>query len=191
VYLDSAITHFDPRCQLACAGYNAAVAHALTAPAAAAPSPAAMLEAARAELPVAAAELRAQHPDLHPEIDAGLAALGRDLTAAAADDPQLYGDELNLQRMAGYVRVAFRLAFWELLHAPSFTAAVIDAANRGGDADTNAAIVGGLWGAYAGAGAIPSSWIDRTMRAPGLDSVDGDLHPRELVAAVTRAYGDG
>jgi len=33
------------------------------------------------------------------------------------------------------VRVAFRLAFWELLHAPSVEAALIDVVNRGGDAD--------------------------------------------------------
>ncbi len=184
-FLDSAITHFDPRCQLACAAFNAAIAHAVGD----APTPASMLQAAARELEVAARALRAHHPDLEREIDQAAAALAADLERARADDPGLYGDEVNLPRMAGFVRVAFRLAWWELLHAPSFTAAVIDAANRGGDADTNAAIVGALWGAYAGVDAIPRAWLGRTLRAPGLHAGDLDLHPRALVAALAHGFG--
>ena len=80
-----------------------------------------------------------------------------------ADDPQLYGPEVHLQDQEGFVRVAFRLAFWELLHAPSFAAGVIDAANRGGDADTNAAIAGALLGAHHGRVAIPDAWVGRAI----------------------------
>ena len=63
----------------------------------------------------------------------------------------------------GFVRVAFRLAFWELLHRPTFRDAVLDAANRGGDADTNAAIVGALVGSRVGVDGIPKSWRDTVL----------------------------
>ena len=64
--------------------------------------------------------------------------LRADLDAAAAPDPDLYGTELHLVKMQGYVRVAFRLAFWQLVHAASFEAGRIDTVNRGGDADASA-----------------------------------------------------
>ena len=56
---------------------------------------------------------------------------------------------------AGFVRVAFRLAFWELVHAPGFKAGLIDVVNRGGDSDTNGAIAGALLGARFGEMARP------------------------------------
>ncbi len=188
-FADAAITHFDPRCQLACAAYNASIAAAVLAPAGAMTA-ASLVAAAEQELAAAAAELRARHPDLAVEIEAAAAALAADLAAARAPDPDLYGGELHLHRSAGFVRVAFRLAYWELLHAPTFTAALIDVANRGGDADTNAAIAGALWGAWAGLGAIPRAWIERTLRAPGLPTSRGSLHPRGLVEALRRMHGD-
>lgn len=187
-FADAVITHFDPKCQLASAAFNASIAHGVLA--AAAPRPTELVAAAAAELALAAAALRERHTDLTAEIDAAEAALAADLVAARADDPGLYGAEVNLQRQAGFVRVAFRLAYWELLHAPTFTAALVDVANRGGDADTNAAITGALWGAYAGADALPRAWIDRVLRAPGLAEDDGALHPRALVAALARLHGD-
>jgi hypothetical protein len=51
--------------------------------------------------------------------------------------PALYARFLH--RSPGFVRVAFRLAFWHLMHT-SWRDAVVDVASRGGDADTNAAI---------------------------------------------------
>jgi ADP-ribosylglycohydrolase len=183
-FIDSAITHFDPRCQLACAAFNAAIAHALTSR----PSPASMLRAAADELHAAAEALRAHYTDLRAEIDAAEAALASDLAAARDDDPQLYGDELHLHRGAGFVRVAFRLAFWELMHAPDYGAAVIDVANRGGDADTNAAITGALLGAFHGVDAIPSAWIDKVLTAPALVAEERELHPRTFLRALTKGF---
>jgi ADP-ribosyl-[dinitrogen reductase] hydrolase len=183
-FLDSTVTHFDPKCQLACAAFNAAIAHALTER----PSPASMLRAARAELVEAAAALRTHHGDITREIDAAEAALASDLDAAREDDPSLYGDELHLHRGAGFVRVAFRLAFWELMHAPDYRAAVIDAANRGGDADTNAAIVGALLGAFHGVDAIPPAWVESVLGAPGLRAGELDLHPRVFEQLLVRAF---
>jgi ADP-ribosyl-[dinitrogen reductase] hydrolase len=177
---DSAVTHFDPRCQLACAAYNAAIAHAV-APGASARG---AYRAARAELEPVMALLLARHPEIAAEVRAAGTDLAADLDAAEEDDPGLYGDELHIHRMAGFVRVAFRLAFWHLLHAPAFAPAVIDAANRGGDADTNAAIVGALLGALYRVDGIPPHWIAAVLAAPGLAAGRADYHPRVFVRAI-------
>ena len=98
----------------------------------------------------------------------------------------MYGDELDVHRTAGFVRVAFRLAFWHVVHAPTWTDAVVDVASRGGDADTNAAIVGALLGARDGARAIPASWSERVLavRQPGSDAWADAHHPRHLLASL-------
>jgi len=44
----------------------------------------------------------------------------------------------------GYVRWGFIMAFWHLQHSRSFVDAMIDTMSRGGDTDTNCAIVAGL-----------------------------------------------
>jgi ADP-ribosyl-[dinitrogen reductase] hydrolase len=61
---------------------------------------------------------------------------------------------------AGYVGTALSIASAALCTAESFEHGVIWAANLGGDADTNAAIVGALLGARFGADAIPHRWLD-------------------------------
>jgi len=156
--IDSAITHFDPRCRLACAAHNAAVGAAV-----AGGDPKQMIDAARDELGGAAMEISADY-DAYV-VETAVASLTTDLALAEEDDPRLYGPELHLHAHQGFVRVAFRLAFWELLHASTFAAAVIDAANRGGDADTNAAITGALYGALVGAEALPRKWRDLVLTA--------------------------
>ncbi len=186
---ESAITHFDPRCQLSCAAFNAAIAHAVTSPEL--PGSAWALHAAAGlELRAAAELLRDRHPDLLSEIDGAEEALAEDLHLATLDDPAL-ADLLHAAQ--GFVRVSFRLAFWHLLHAPSFEAALIDAVNRGGDADTNAAITGALLGAYHGADAIPARWSEPVLGALA-DRCGHPLreiyHPRVLLAALeTQAVG--
>ncbi|HKA89372.1 MAG TPA: ADP-ribosylglycohydrolase family protein [Haliangiales bacterium] len=173
---DSALTHFDPRCRMACAAFDAAVAEGVRGGTAAA-----MAEAAWEELD-AAAEHCADDGTPRDAVAAAVRALRDDLRLARADDPDLYG-EVHLHRHEGYVRVAFRLAFWELLHAPDLRAGLIDAVNRGGDADTNGAIAGALLGARHGADGIPASWRERVLGALAGDA--GPLatlyHPRELL----------
>jgi ADP-ribosylglycohydrolase len=95
----------------------------------------------------------------------------------------VYGGPVDLQRTAGIVRVAFRLAFWHLVHTASWRDALVDVASRGGDADTNAAIVGALLGARDGARAIPPAWLERVLAATQRGPTDwGDAHhPRHLV----------
>ena len=72
---------------------------------------------------------------------------------------------------------------WELSHAPDFEQALIDVVNRGGDADTNAAVTGAILGAYYGEAAIPQRWADTVMNA--LMEVNGPIaqiyHPKHLI----------
>ncbi len=59
----------------------------------------------------------------------------------------------------GWVLIALQNALWQLLHAPSLEAGVVDTVGRGGDTDTNAAICGALLGAVHGAAAVPARWV--------------------------------
>jgi ADP-ribosyl-[dinitrogen reductase] hydrolase len=189
---DAQLTHFDPRCVLACAAYNAAIAGAVSGRAS---SVSDMLQAARQGLREG---LDFWHANFVPEFkaDAGLAydALVLDLEMACHKDPDLYGSALHLSDQQGFVRVAFRLAFWELMHAQSFESALLDVVNRGGDSDTNGAIAGGLLGAYFGFGAIPAAWSKQVLecdpRAPF--HAAGALHPNRLMdmLAVLTKQGD-
>ena len=69
----------------------------------------------------------------------------------------------NVHKQQGWVRHGFTLAFYFLRRGASFYAAITTVLSLGGDTDTNAAIVGGLLGAYHGPNGIP-----RTMREPVL-----------------------
>lgn len=60
----------------------------------------------------------------------------------------------------GYVADSLEAALWCFLKTDSYQSAVLTAANLGGDADTTAAIVGQLAGAYYGIEAIPQDWLD-------------------------------
>lgn len=157
---DSAITHADPRCRLATAAYVAALRSAIALPG---PTAESMRRAAQAEIPVAAEALAASLPG--DEVARAARALSDDLDLATRADPELYSDEAHYYRHAGFVRVTFRIAFWELLHAPSFEAACLDGTNRGGDSDTNAAVAGALHGALAGEAGIRADWRERVAGA--------------------------
>lgn len=179
---DSALTHFDPRCQLACAAFNAALARAVTSGAELKPED--LLTAAESGLLVAGAALGRASADYVQEVTQASALLREDLTLARQEDPCLYGPELHLHRPAHAVRVAFRLAFWELLHAPSAEAALLDVIHRGGDTEAHAAITGALLGAFHGEEALPPEWRQGVLEALG--TVKGPLwdvyHPRHLLA---------
>ncbi len=177
---DSRLTHADPRCGLSCVAFNGAIAAAVMSPHDA--TPPSLLAAALSELNVAGGQLGRMMPDAMREIQEAAKAVREDLELAQKPDPLLYGPEIHLHQHAGFVRVAFRLAFWELFHAPSFEAAVIDAVNRGGDADTNGAIVGALLGAAHGEGAIPAAWRSTVLGVAPPDRVWRDVyHPQQLL----------
>jgi ADP-ribosylglycohydrolase len=191
---ESAITHYDPRCSLACAALNGAIAAALAGDkerdlfqlrqAAYLAGSNALLcllgqlvpqeawpEVANlATLGSGSESANKAILEPWPEV-ASLAsaadAINSDIAASTANDPGLYGPELFLNRAdgAGFVRVALRLAFWELFHAKTFEAGLIDVVNRGGDADTNGAIAGALLGAFHGEAAIPARWREPVLAA--------------------------
>ena len=60
---------------------------------------------------------------------------------------------------SGYVVDSFKCALFCLWDSEGFADAVCNAANMGGDADTIAAICGGLAGALYGFQAIPQEWV--------------------------------
>ncbi len=180
---DSALTHTDPRCQLACAAFNAAIAAALGAPHEEGPAdPKALISAAQTDLRAAAAKLGRMLPEHVREIREAVTMLQEDLSLAQQPDPRLYGPEIHLHHHQGYVRVAFRLAFWALCHAPSFEAALVDVVNRGGDADTNGAIAGALVGAAHGEAAVPRAWRSAVQEAvPRQPALREAYHPVALL----------
>jgi ADP-ribosyl-[dinitrogen reductase] hydrolase len=182
--LDSNITHFDPRCSLACAALNAAIG--LAASSLVPISPSTALGEAKKGLHMAAGYLLGRHPDIATEIESAYEVLLLDLASAQQDDPGLYGTGPHLHAHQGFVRVAFRLAFWELLHAPTFKAGLTDCVNRGGDSDTNGAIAGSLLGAVYGEDSIPPEWravvLNCNPSAPFHGA--GALHPRRLLEMV-------
>lgn len=63
----------------------------------------------------------------------------------------------------GHVDIAFRNAFYHLNRGSSFEHAIVDTIRKGGDTDTNAAIVGALMGAYRGIENIPVCWLDTVI----------------------------
>jgi len=64
----------------------------------------------------------------------------------------------DFQTNQGWVLIALRNAFHQLLHAPSFEEGVVRTVSQGGDADTNGAIVGALLGAVFRREAVPLRW---------------------------------
>lgn len=88
----------------------------------------------------------------------------------APREPDIWGTK-------GFVRTAFRYAFWHLNIGSTYAEAVIDASSRGGDADTNAAIIGGLLGAFEGRDAIPEEWLTKVTECQPGGIWDDYYHP--------------
>lgn len=64
----------------------------------------------------------------------------------------------------GSARATLEAALWAVCSADDFAAAVLLAANLGGDADTAAAIAGQIAGAVWGASAIPETWLENLVK---------------------------
>ena len=180
---DVHITHFAPQVTLACLVLNGVIAAAIQTPEARL-SNAEIVKVADKELSFAASELGKHDPNWVQMVSDSAEWLRQDLKLAQASDPELYGPELHLFfPQPTWVRVAFRLAFWELFHAPSYEVGLLDVVNRGGDADTNAAVAGALLGAVHGENAIPAEWRELVLESLG--HMAGILweayHPRFLL----------
>ncbi|MBH8554079.1 ADP-ribosylglycohydrolase family protein [Nostocaceae cyanobacterium CENA357] len=70
-------------------------------------------------------------------------------------------EEIN---SGGYVIDTLEASLWCLLNSSSYSEAVLKAVNLGGDADTTAAVTGGLAGIYYGVESIPQEWINQIAR---------------------------
>ncbi len=189
---DVHITHFAPQVTLACLTFNGVIAAAIQAGGDRL-SNADIVKVAETELSFAASELGKRDSNWVQMVRDSADWLREDLRYAQASDPELYGPELHLfHPNPTWVRIAFRLAFWELFHAPSFEAGILDVVNRGGDADTNAAITGALMGAVYGERAIPQMWQEQVLEALG--HMAGILweayHPRFLLNLASIRPGD-
>jgi ADP-ribosyl-[dinitrogen reductase] hydrolase len=178
--VESMITHADPRCALACGAFDAAIAALIRGDD--------MMAAARAALAEGAALLRAawNDPTDREHLERACDDLASDLDAALAPQPGVYRPGLHLHETQGFVRVAFRLAFWHAVHTRTYREAVVDVASRGGDADTNGAIVGALVGARDGLEAIPEAWrlCVLAARQRGSEAWSDAHRPRHLLALV-------
>ncbi len=69
--------------------------------------------------------------------------------------------EINQVIGSGYCVESLEAALWCFSHTQSFEEAVLTATNLGDDADTTAAIVGQLAGAFYGVNGIPGHWLER------------------------------
>jgi ADP-ribosyl-[dinitrogen reductase] hydrolase len=74
---------------------------------------------------------------------------------------QLPVEEIN---SGGYVIDTLEASLWCLLNSSNYVEAVLKAVNLGGDADTTAAVTGGLAGIYYGVESIPREWINQLAR---------------------------
>ena len=78
----------------------------------------------------------------------------------------------------GWVVTAFHNALWQLLHPPTLEEGIVDTVMRGGDTDTNAAIVGALLGAVYGRQAIPTQWVESLLNCRPDAGYPHVHHPR-------------
>jgi ADP-ribosylglycohydrolase len=95
-----------------------------------------------------------------------------DLRAATEEPPA------DFSRNMGWVRIALHNAFYQLRHADSLEAGVVDTVMCGGDTDTNAAIAGALLGAVYGESAVPRQWREAVLNCRPAAGVPGVRRPR-------------
>jgi len=74
---------------------------------------------------------------------------------------ELFVDEIQ---SGGYVIHTLEASLWCLLNSSSYSEAVLQAVNLGGDTDTTAAVTGGLAGICYGIDDIPKEWINQIAR---------------------------
>lgn len=72
-------------------------------------------------------------------------------------------------RGSGYAVESLEAAVWCFAQSESFEAAVLAATNLGDDADTTAAIVGQLAGAFYGRRGIPQAWVSTPHRSDEIE----------------------
>jgi ADP-ribosylglycohydrolase len=131
---DSTLSHPHPACAVACAAYAAAIATGV-------------LGGSREEMLASACMVAGDDRADGSRILEVLRA------AAAGTRPTDY-----LHQM-GWVVIALQNAFYHLAHTSEVEATLVETVGKGGDTDTNGAIVGALLGAAEGRSAFPRRWV--------------------------------
>lgn len=91
----------------------------------------------------------------------------------ADDEP---GDTVTQE---GWVRHAFTLTVHEASRGDSFEEALVRTIGRGGDTDTNAAIVGAFLGGVHGVSGIPQRWRDAIDTSRPIRNRPAEYHPND------------
>ena len=76
----------------------------------------------------------------------------------------------------GYTYLSLKVALCAVLNYDNYKDPIIEIVNKGGDADTNGAIAGGLLGAKFGLNSIPKSWQDNLLGFSDLYDVAEKLY---------------
>ena len=79
----------------------------------------------------------------------------------------------------GYCLTALRNAMYHLYHTSDIVKAMNKTIKQGGDADTNAAILGALFGAVYGLKSIPQQWIDSILSCEPVIGKTSKPRPKE------------
>jgi ADP-ribosylglycohydrolase len=83
-------------------------------------------------------------------------------------------------KSGGFVIDTLEAAFWCFLTTDNYREAALKAVNLGEDADTTAAVAGGLAGLYYGFGedGIPRDWIGKLAGVKGILDIAGRIEKR-------------
>lgn len=84
-------------------------------------------------------------------------------------------EELQPGGFAGYVLDCLEAAVWCAVNNESAEAAIVDAVNLAGEADTIAAVTGGIVGAYHGIEALPHRWLEVLEQRERLETAGREL----------------
>lgn len=162
-------------------------------------------ESEAAGLSVDVAKLTHSHPVVRDTTSRYARAIWRIIHEDAGAVPQRVKRHLDLlpnvpdPKPSGYCLDSLACAADSVRRTNSFEDALVDAVNRGGDADTIGAITGGLAGAIYGASAIPARWIDALDNEPNRRTVrifhdaaeTGNALATRLIDLAHTAYGRG
>lgn len=109
-------------------------------------------------------------------LDAG--SLSPRIAAIAAGD---YRDKsIDQIQGSGYVVESLEAALWCFWHADSYKNTVLDAVNLGRDADTTAAVVGQVAGAYYGLASIPTGWLEKIAMRGEIESLAEGIYQQNM-----------
>jgi ADP-ribosylglycohydrolase len=94
-----------------------------------------------------------------------------DAFASILEEARNHGPKFPCKRPTmGFAPAALATCFYMLVQADSYQEGLIDLVNQGGDADSAAAILGAMSGAYYGYQDIPKFWLTPLYNADGIDA---------------------